>query len=94
MMICPSPLAIFHLFVICSFYGRDFVTLGRHSWRCKCRVVEGQEPRNAFNQSINVLQEDEAPIKINMGIKCCCGKVCKGIHGLRCTNEASKVWKD
>jgi len=83
MMIRSSLLAIFLVFVICSFCGRDFVSLGRHSWRCKRRVVEGQEPRNTVNQSINILQEDQAPITINEGIKCCCGKVCKGIRGLK-----------
>ena len=70
MMIRSSLLAIFLVFVICSFCGRDFVSLGGHSWRCKRRVVEGQEPRNIVNQPINVLQEDQAPIKINKGIKC------------------------
>ena len=83
--------AIFLAFVICSFCGRDFLSLGRHSWRCKRRVVEGQEPRNTVNQMINVLQEDQAPITINTGIKHCCGKVCKGIHGLKMHQRSCKL---
>jgi len=91
MMIRSSLLAIFLVFVICSFCGRDFVSLGRHSWRCKRRVVEGQEPRNTVHQTINVLQEDQAPIKINKDIKCCCGKVCKGMRGLKMHQRSCRV---
>ena len=91
MMIRSSLLAIFLVFVICSFCGRDFVSLGRHSWRCKRRVVEGQEPRDTVHQTINVLQEDQAPIKINKDIKCCCGKVCKGIRGLKMHQRSCRV---
>ena len=91
MMIRSSLLVIFLVFVICSFCGRDFVSLGRHPWRCKRRVVEGQEPRNTVNQSINVLHEDQAPIKITTGIKSCCGKVCKGIRGLKMHQRSCKI---
>ena len=90
-MIHSSLLAIFLVFVICSFCERDFVSLGRHSWRCKRRVVEGQEPRTTVNQAINVLQEDQAPVKCNSDIKCCCGKFCKGIRGLKMHQRSCRV---
>ena len=90
-MIHSSLLTIFLVSVICSFCGRDFVSLGRHSWRCKRRAVEGQEPRTTVNQAINVLQEDQAPVKCNSDIKCCCGKVCKGIRGLKMHQRSSRV---
>ena len=82
MMIRSSLLVMFLVFVICSFCGRDFVSLGRHSWRCKRRVIEGQELRTTVNLSINILQEDQAPVECISHIKCCCGKVCKGVRGL------------
>ena len=90
-MIHSSLLAIFLVFAICSFCGRDFVSLGRHWWRCKRRVVEGQKSRATVNQAINVPQEDQSPVKCNSDIKCCCGKVCKGIRGLKMHQRSCRV---
>ena len=70
------------VFVVCSFCDKDFKSLGRHQWQCK-QCVSGQH-----HASVNrpLLQPDlnNADSACNTGIvKCCCGKVCKGIRGLK-----------
>ena len=42
--------------VVCSFCDKDFVTLGRHSWRCKQRInqAERQDPPDATTRQVPV----------------------------------------
>ena len=42
-MIRSSFVALLFTCVICSFCGQDFVTLGRHSWRCKERINHAEQ---------------------------------------------------
>ena len=52
MMICPGFLAMFLISVVCN---EDFVSLGRHKWRCKQRVYsDGDEDQNA-PRSTNII---------------------------------------
>ena len=37
--------------VICSFCGKDFVTLGRHQWRCKEKI----DDPNLFVRLIQII---------------------------------------
>ena len=37
-MIRASVLALFATLMICGFCGKEFESLGRHSWRCKSKV--------------------------------------------------------
>jgi predicted amidophosphoribosyltransferase len=42
-MIRSSCIAMLLVCAVCSFCGKDFVTLGRHSWRCKQRVNQEEQ---------------------------------------------------
>ena len=46
-MIRASLLALFSTLIICGFCGKEFVSLDRHSWRCKSKVDYGPEIRNS-----------------------------------------------
>ena len=48
-MIRASLLALFSTLIICGFCGKEFVSLGRHSWRCKSKVEYNQEPTANVN---------------------------------------------
>ncbi len=37
-MIRASLLALFSTLIICGFCGKEFVSLGRYTWRCKNKV--------------------------------------------------------
>ena len=60
--------------VVCSFCGNDFKSVNRHVWRCQARMEE-----------VNPDKGDEAEELSNISgeLKCICGKVCKGLRGLR-----------
>jgi tRNA(Ile2) C34 agmatinyltransferase TiaS len=48
-MIRSSLVAMLAICAVCSFCGKDFVTLGRHSWRCKEKINQDR-PANTVNQ--------------------------------------------
>ena len=60
--------------IVCSFCGNDFKSVNRHVWRCQARMEE-----------VNPDKGDEAEELSNISgeLKCICGKVCKGLRGLR-----------
>ena len=83
-MIRPSILAILSLCAVCSFCGKDFVTLGRHSWRCKQRANQANQT-GSENSTVRAMPAASSPtvvISNRTAIKCCCGKLCKGTRGL------------
>ena len=58
------------------------MSLGRHTWPCKDRVDNG------FHQPANSGEKNNSqripPIVANeKTVKCCCGKQCKGMKGLK-----------
>ena len=67
----------FALFIVCSFCGKDFQSLGRHSWRCKKKC---SAPGDV---SIQMLQDDSDQVCKQIVVKCSCGKECKGVRGLK-----------
>ena len=84
-MIRSSLLLMLLVCVVCSFCGKDFVTLGRHSWRCKQRVHQGEQDHSAQNMANQapVMNSPNIVISRRSVIKCCCGKICKGARGLK-----------
>ena len=89
-MIRVNLLALFSTLIICGFCGKDFVSLGRHSWRCKSKVEYGQETRVNSIPAIEIPSQECLPVKSYKAVKCCCGKV-KGRAVLKCTNEAAEL---
>ena len=83
-MIRSSFVGLLFTCVICSFCGQDFVTLGRHSWRCKERInhAEQDNPSTTTSQ-MPVMQSPNVVLSKRTVIKCCCGKICKGTRGLK-----------
>ena len=67
------------LFIVCSFCGKDFQSLGRHSWRCKKKCStpdEVSDPGQVCQQNM---------------VKCSCGKECKGVKGLKMHQRCCRV---
>ena len=89
-MIRPYWLWICLLFTVCSFCGRDFVSLGRHAWRCKDRV--NNRPHQSVNSGLSNNSQIIPPIVSNeSNVKCCCGKQCKGMKGLKMHQRKCRV---
>ena len=80
------------MFVVCSYCGKDFESIGRHRWRCKHRLENSTGPDGC----INITQERDSGITaVCKIIKCNCGKECKGVRGSKCTKGDvgyTKTW--
>ena len=90
-MIRSSSIAMLLLCVACSFCGKDFVTLGRHSWRCKQRGNQAHGFQNPPTRELPVLNTPTAIIESRTAVKCCCGKICKGNWGLKMHQRSCRV---
>ena len=93
MMIRSSFMAMFLLCAVCSFCGKDFTTLGRHSWRCKQRVHQTEQP-SSHDQTTRNLPAANSPTAVisnHSVVKCCCGKICKGTRGLKMHQRSCRV---
>ena len=90
---------ILMIFVICSFCGGEFKSLGRHTWRCKERL---RSDRNS-NPALNIDESTSTPITTTLErskdvsncseVKCCCGKLCNGLRGLKMHQRSCRVIK-
>ena len=91
-MIRSSSIALLLTCVVCSFCGQDFITLGRHSWRCKQRInpTEQDHPRTN-TRDVPVMQSPNVPVSSRTVVKCCCGKICKGARGLKMHQRSCQV---
>ena len=95
-MIRSSFILMLMICVVCSFCGKDFVTLGRHSWRCKQRVHDAEQDHfgeNAGKQT-PAISSPSVVISSRHVIKCCCGKVCNGARGLKMHQRSCRVIHD
>ena len=99
-MLRYSLMLLFLVLAICSFCGKDFVSLGRHSSRCKSKLHMNEE--SFGNSAQQTRQNAEATIaNVNMStpsnccnVTCCCGKVCKGLRGLKMHQRNCRAIKD
>ena len=92
-MIRSSLLGLFLVFVICSFCGKNFESIGRHQWRCKEKInyVEEISDTSAVIGSMPVINSSPSNSARRSGIKCCCGKICKGARGLKMHQRSCRV---
>ena len=91
-MIRPSILATLLICTVCSFCGQDFISLGRHKWRCKQRVVyDNEEPATNKARVTPSTLTPKAVISTKTAVKCCCGKICKGARGLKMHQRSCQV---
>ncbi len=83
--------------VICSFCGKDFVTLRRHQWRCKEKIDDPNLFVNSNNPTADgisvepVISSPTTSVAKKTGIKCCCGKICKGTRGIKMHQRSCRV---
>ena len=78
------------VFAICSFCGKDFVSLGRHSWRCKSRI--NTDDSDILQTSGHLPVEKRTIVENCAEITCCCGKSCKGVKGLKMHQRSCRVF--
>ena len=81
-----SPLMVLlFIFAVCSFYGKEFVSLRQHSWRCKSKLHCESESSNARNISSPLLPPESIKVVTNgsKNVNCSCGQQCKGLKGLK-----------
>ena len=90
-MAYPRFLFILLAGVVCSFCEKDFVSLGRHAWRCKQRIHRPER----HNVGEEQLPNDHDPVADTAYrvclTKCCCGKLCKGNRGLKMHQRSCRV---
>ena len=99
-----SKFIIYTLFVlaVCSFCGEDFISLGRHTWRCKRKLHQGASqnlvtngnshlPQDLFILNNNI-SDNNGPANTEE-IKCACGKKCKGLRGLKAHQRSCRTIK-
>ena len=86
------------VFVVCQFCEKDFVSIGRHSWRCKQRIHQDQGNDGVMNESsvhqAPVINTPRVIIPTRSAFKCCCGKVCKGRRGLKMHQRSCRLIHD
>jgi hypothetical protein len=89
-MIRSSLIAMLVLCAVCSFCGKEFVTLDRHSWRCKQKLNSQNPPGNT---AVNQMPIIHSPVRISNtnDVKCYCGKSCKGTRGLKMHQRSCRV---
>ena len=93
-MIRASLLALFSTLIICGFCGKEFESLGRHSWRCKSKVGNERESTLNVNPAMEMPTQMCLSVKSCKAVKCCCGKVCKGARGLKMHQRSCRVIDD
>ena len=81
-------LSIFAVFIACVYCGKDFQSLGRHSWRCKKKLNSTSKPNEPEKTA---LQLDSEPASGYNIVKCACGKECKGMKGLKMHQRRCRV---
>src|SRR6056300_1838414 len=93
-MIRPSFIATLLFLVVCSYCGKDFITLGRHSWRCKQRIQpELDKQAKSTTTSMPVLNSP-VTATTSSNVKCSCGKICKGKRGLKMHQHNCRIVND
>ena len=88
-MIRSSLVVMLAICAVFSFCGKDFITPGRHSWRC-IENINQDRPANTVNQNMPVMH---SPVRISNtnDVKCYCGKSCKGTRGLKMHQRSCRV---
>ena len=96
-----SLISLFCVFIVCSFCGKDFKSLGRHAWRCKEKAKSRNKEGNNANTTGDSVYEaflpvidSELPSSTCVSVKCSCGKICNGQRGLKMHQRSCRVIKD
>ena len=87
-MIRTSLLALLLITVVCSWCGKDFVSLGRYAWRCRSKIHS--ENTNSASDDTLGIKSTHPVIATNDDIKYSCGKKCRDSRGLKA--HQSSCW--
>ena len=92
---------MFLIFTTCTFYGMEFKSLGRHTWRCKENLKNAGNSNNGSNNLNNALRNtlsmeiDGSEDASNCSkVKYCCRKHCNGLCCLKLHQRSCRVIKD
>ena len=89
-MVCSRFFFVFLAGVVCSFSGKDFVSLGRHAWRCKHRISRAERPSAGVDEDANESVAADAFSRVCL-VKCCCDRLCKVNRGLKMHQRSCRV---
>ena len=91
-MIRAYIIVLFTSFTVCSFCGKEFVVLSRHQWRYK-QCVHSNTTGPDRDANVPLVTGTVSRVRnIDVAsIRCCCGKSCKGIKGLRIHQRSCKI---
>src|SRR2546425_2459701 len=94
----------------CDHCGKDFISLGRHTWRCQSRVTGPAHPahRLPVQGGLDMVFEgqidagllvnssgDEGGSGLSTDLRTCvCGKMCKGRRGLSAHQRSCRAFHD
>ena len=88
------------IFVICSFCGGEFKSLGQHSWRCKEKLNSDDNSKAVLhshricaNSSLNANCNSSTHVSNCSEVRCCCGNACNGLRGLKMHQRSCRVLK-
>ena len=83
---------------MCSFYGKEFHSLGRHSWRCKEKIKRSENEQTKSDKSsrqdeLHSTNEEDciSSTRNSSLVKCCCRKTCNGLRGLKLHHCSCRV---
>ena len=82
---------------IWNYCGLDFKSLGRHVWRCKEKLNQNRNGADTLPTPPNVMEESMMNTSQNTNTsmaKCCCGKQCKGLRGLKAHQRPCRTLLD
>ena len=87
--------------VVCNYCGKDFISPGRHSWRCKSKIPNQQDRNHGNGENVENCNNVEFPdVKVNDvsisntgNVSCTCGKSCKGLCGLKSHKQSCRIIK-
>ena len=85
------------ILITCQFCSKDFVSLGRHLWRCRERNHHdngSNDARSSYQRSIvSVQQTDLQSLRTptNSKIQCACGKEVNSHAGLKRHQRSCRV---
>ena len=99
-MIRLGPIAFSVIFITCEFCGWESKWLGRHTWRCK-EKLKNTENSNTKSSNLNRTSRNTLSLAIDGStnasncseVKCCCGKHCNGLRGLKMHQRSFRIVK-
>ena len=80
-------ISLLAVFVICSFYQKDFEALNHHTWRCEEKLKhqrnDGKHGNGNVSNNFNTVKLDRKEIVNNDCPICIYDKIRKGFRGLK-----------